>query len=109
MAAQHEQMKEVVAALQDSERGKPGSLASLLAQHAERHASKILPHEKSEVVYISHCSVPKKHMGVLRGLYSDQWAELEQKLDWKKCTPCLWTPHLHARAYEVHAGCRWLN
>ena len=48
MAEQHESMKEVVAALQDSDKGKSASLASLLAQHQERNPAELLT-TKSEV------------------------------------------------------------
>ena len=42
MAEQHESMKEIVAALQDSDKGKSASLASLLAQHQERNPAELL-------------------------------------------------------------------
>ena len=48
MAEQQESMKEIVAALQDSEKGKSASLVSLLAQHQERSPAE-LPTTKSEV------------------------------------------------------------
>lgn len=53
MAEQYEAMKEVVAALQDSERGKHASLASLLAQHQERNSAEVAT-TKSEVRCVSH-------------------------------------------------------
>ena len=40
MAGQHERMKELVAAVVDSERGKGASLSALLAEHADRLASR---------------------------------------------------------------------
>ena len=48
MSEQHESMKEIVAALQDSDKGKSASLASLLAQHQERNPAELLT-TKSEV------------------------------------------------------------
>ena len=49
VAAQHELMKEVVAALQDIERGKHASLSNLLVQLAERQAARDTSHLRSEV------------------------------------------------------------
>ena len=54
MAEQHESMKEVVAALQDSERGKHASLASLVAQFQERNPAELVT-SKSEVRGLPRC------------------------------------------------------
>ena len=58
MAEQHEGMKEIVAALQDSDKGKSASLASLLAQHQERYPADLLT-TKSEVrAFASRSQLP---------------------------------------------------
>lgn len=51
MGEQHESMKEIVAALQDSDKGKSASLASLLAQNQERNPAELLT-SKSEVALL---------------------------------------------------------
>lgn len=59
MAEQHESMKEIVAALQDSDKGKSASLASLLAQYQEKNPVELLT-SKDEVRHVGgphaiHC------------------------------------------------------
>jgi len=51
MADQHETMKEIVAALQDSDKGKSASLASLLAQHQERNPAELVS-TKTEIAML---------------------------------------------------------
>lgn len=56
MADQHESMKEIVAALHDSDKGKGASLASLLAQHQERGPAELLTHKSEVISSLSGCS-----------------------------------------------------
>ena len=63
MAEQHESMKEVVAALQDSERGKHASLASLVAQFQEKHPAELVT-SKSEVRGLPRCCYRHLHVAI---------------------------------------------
>lgn len=73
MADQHESMKEIVAALQDSDKGKSASLASLLAQHQERNPAELLT-SQSEVIICCNSTACSKRDSVLTEC--DTWLEI---------------------------------
>ena len=74
---QHEALKELVAAVQDAERGRSASLASLLAQYSEKSPAEVLS-TKTEVCIIP-LPLPSLWLSHLQKTQNKDQSELQHK------------------------------